>query len=489
MKPTIRQRFAIFTPQGFLDGSNAPEIIPMQDFQYTLKLDVEGVLISLQRVIMFNKNGIATLADQLQKFEKEMNVLVGFCDYSEKTYYLVQKVFAGDSIYFSMFESFEAATLFAGTSKVKKNASVLVWHDEKSQRNSIVFELFRRGYNAVAANDEDDYYAKSGQKDKINDLEEKSYLDEETKKAASDVIFDKFLHMTHLGSPGNKIASHVQGNIIIYMLKDYIDANVNEQFDLRYHQKSLIVGFKLFIFDASLALSMNVHGVNFFAKLSTSAAEYGATLCLAGLPDKALQPRLREELEDSGILFFKSLEKLLSDKETISQYSGGVGVNKKNKNLISKALIAKLPVFIKAATYTMDILTNTKPEKEGVSIKELKFEQNNKNLLASSIGFYGGLDGLIVLIFAKDIAKKACQVLLGEDHINDETIRDAMAEFVNIIAGRVKLILLKQDTDISITLPRTFENLEELEYNMEGKKGVLVQLNFDKSPFHLFLTR
>ena len=43
------------------------------------------------------------------------------------------------------------------------------------------------------------------------------------------------------------------------------------------------------------------------------------------------------------------------------------------------------------------------------------FHKNDtKDKIASSIGFYGDIDGMVILIFPKDIAKKACELLIGE---------------------------------------------------------------------------
>jgi len=54
MRPIVKkQRIAIFTPQGFLDGNSAMQVITIQDIQTTMNLNVSMVLVSLKKVIFF----------------------------------------------------------------------------------------------------------------------------------------------------------------------------------------------------------------------------------------------------------------------------------------------------------------------------------------------------------------------------------------------------------------------------------------------------
>ena len=66
---------------------------------------------------------------------------------------------------------------------------------------------------------------------------------------------------------------------------------------------------------------------------------------------------------------------------------------------------------------------------------------------------------------------------------------DALAEFVNIIGGRVKSLLSEKNISVDITLPRTYMNVDDLMEMMQGKKGVQVDLSFADDKFVFFLTR
>jgi CheY-specific phosphatase CheX len=99
------------------------------------------------------------------------------------------------------------------------------------------------------------------------------------------------------------------------------------------------------------------------------------------------------------------------------------------------------------------------------------------------------MDGMVILVFPHPIAKKTCEILIGEATDEMDTILDAMAEFVNIIGGRVKSLLHEHKIDVSITLPRTYENVNGLLDVVQGKKGVQVDLKFENDKFIFFLTR
>lgn len=467
MKPMLRSGIAVFHPQGFVDSTASPNIISMADYTFVLEKDVDGVLVSLANVISFNKNGIETLVRSLEKLRERKKVLVGFCDCNEIKSRLIQNLFP-DGMTFCLFETFEVATLFCGFPRIKSGNGILVWHPEKSQRNKIVFELFSRGYNAISTNSKEEYAEK--------------WNDEGGRFACG-------IQLSHLGHSQERLPSYVHGDMVIYSLNEYVDNDINDQFDIRYHQKSLRVGFKLFVFDSTSVASMNIHGIRFITKLSVSAAEYGATICLAGLRADAVHQTFREELQDAGVLLYGEMEKLLKDKEIQKEYGGGSMVNQKDKRQINKPLISRLPVFIDAAIYTINTLTNCAPVKDSVEITTLKIGDRVDDLVASSIGFYGELDGMVTLIFSKEMALKACEILLGQTEVDDDVIRDALSELVNIVGGRTKTMLAEHKIDITITLPRTFEVVEDLARTLEGKKGVQVGMRFGDQPFCYFLTR
>jgi CheY-specific phosphatase CheX len=233
---------------------------------------------------------------------------------------------------------------------------------------------------------------------------------------------------------------------------------------------------------------MNIHAFNFFSKLASAGAEYNATICFVGLTFEKTPESFKNDLEDSGIIFFDKMEDILENKELLEELGGSSAAVVKNKRILNKVLVNELPRFVDATVSTIEMMTNTKAAKETVAIQNIMVKDASDHI-ASSIGFYGDLDGMIALSFPKSIAKKSCELLIGETTDSEEDILDALAEFVNIIAGRVKSLLLEQNINVNITLPRTYPNIKALLEVIESKKGVQVDLKFNNETFIFFLTR
>jgi CheY-specific phosphatase CheX len=466
MRATVKNRVAVFTLQGFLDGTNAPFFIALDDIKHTYTLNVDMILISLKRVVYFNVNGLKILSEILLDFRKKLKCTVGFCDYDQGKYETILR-FNKDTISFSLFKTLEIAHLFVSSNKEEKTKDLLVWNEDASQRNGIAIDLFERGHNPIVAQTKLDFEKKLKDSDK----------------------YDHVVENTYIGFSGNKISTRVAGNAIIYTIKGFLDAEISDNFDYTYHTNSLNVNFQLFVFDAIQVVSMNVHALNFFSKLATAGAEYDATICIIGLDFTKTPMKYKEELEDVGILFFDLLGDVLSNRELMDELTSSSAGITKPKRSITKIMVNNLPNFIEATVSSFEMMTNSKAEKKSATLSTLNIEAQ-ENLFCSSIGFYGDIDGIVMLIFPVDIAHQACALLLGEENPSDEDTLDTISEFVNIIGGRVKAILAENnEINVNITLPRTYTDINGLLDMTAGKKGVQVDLALGEQSFTFFLTR
>lgn len=464
MRATVKNKIATFYPQGFLDGNSASSLLGIEDIEATIRLNVDMILVSLKRVIFFNRNGLDQFVKLFSKARHEKHVVVGFCDYDDKKYSTIRKFYEKE-MSFSLFKTYTIAELFSNSFK-NQNKTVLVYSDDKSQRAAIAIELHDRGHNPVVAQTLEDF------------------LEKKKKAEAYDVVIEK----CYLGDIGQQVAARVTANAIIYTLSGFLDNEIALKFNLEYHNNSLNVGFRLFIFDAYKVVSMNIHALNFFAKLASAAAEYNATIAFVGLSFEKTPKQFKDELEDAGVLFFDKMEDILGNKELLADLGASSAVTIKNKRTLTKQIVAKLPYFIDAIVETLEMMTNAKAVKEQAKVEEL-IVMDAEELLASSIGFYGDIDGMIVLLFPKSIAQKACELLIGDTVDDDALILDALAELVNISGGKLKTLLSEEGVGINITLPRTYMDIEDLLEVVGKRKGVQVDLRFDKEHFSFFLTR
>lgn len=463
MKPIVKKRIAFFNPQGFIDGTNAPFIIDNFDYQYLLEQKPKAIFVSLKKVIFFNKKGLSYLTDIMNKAKDKLGCAIGFCDYDRKKYEAIISMYKED-VDFSLFEKGEVVNMFFSDKDGTADKKILIYNEDLDQKNQMMLELYEKGYRPETAKDDRDFEQKR-----------KDYID------------DVIIQNSYVGSFDKKIVANIQDNVIVYTLHHFVDSDVAKAFDLEYHENSLRVGFKLFLFNATNVSSMNIHGINFLAKIATAGAEYGATFCIAGINKKNLTEKLKNDLEDAGILVYGSLEEFFGDEEIKSEAGGGT-VDAKKQKKINRAMIEKLPIFIEASIHTIEIMSQIEAKKDSVNMGTVSIDTEDE-LYSSSIGFYGDMDGIITLVFRKDLVKKACALLLGGFENTDEDIIDALGEFVNIIGGKIKSLLAENGVRIHITLPRTFIKSSDIKDFLKNKKGVLMQFSFDDEPFRFFLSR
>ncbi len=464
MRAVVKNGIATFHPQGFLDGNNAGALLSVEDIEATLRLNVDMILISLKHVIFFNRNGLDQFVKLFAKAREKKQVVVGFCDYDEKKYNAIRKFYEKD-MFFSLFQTYKIAALFSNSFN-NQNKTVLLYSDDKSQRAAMAIELHDRGHNPVIAQTLEDFLEKKSK--------EKNY----------DVIIEE----SYLGEVGREIAARVTSNVVIYSINGFLDNETASKFNIEYHNNSLNVGFRLFVFEAYKVVSMNVHALNFFAKLASAAAEYDATICFVGMSFEKTPKQFKEYLEDAGIMFFEKMEDVLGNKSLLSDLGASGAAALKYKRVLTKRIVAQLPYFVDAIVETLEMMTNAKAKKERVQVEKIAVSQRGE-LLASSIGFYGEIDGMIILIFPKNIAKKACELLIGEETEDENLILDSLAELVNIVGGKLKTLLSDEKVNVSITLPRTYQKIEDVLEVVKERKGVQVDLLFGGEYFSFFLTR
>lgn len=464
MRAIVKNGMGIFYPQGFLDGNAAASLLSIEDVEATLNLNVDMVLVSLKKVIFFNRNGLDSFVKLFKKVRNQNHIIVGFCDYDEKKYEAMIN-FYKENLIFSLFHSLEIAELFASSFK-NQHKNVLLFSEDKSQRAAMAIELHDNGHNPIIAQTKEEFFSKASLREN----------------------YDIIIENTYIGQMGQKVASRVTGNAIIYTISSFLDVEIANSFNIAYHNNSLQVGFRLFIFDAYKVVSMNIHALNFFSKLASSAAEYNATICFVGMSFEKTPESFKEELEDAGIMFFDQMDEILHNKELLNELGASSAATTKNKRSLTKQIVTELPNFIDAAVETLEMMTNAKAVKTGAKVDKIIIKEK-ENKVASSIGFYGAIDGMVILVFPLLIAQKACELLIGEKTDDKELILDTLAELVNIVGGKIKTLLADENINVDITLPRTYPDVDSLLEITQDKSAVEVDLNFSNDKFLFFLTR
>jgi CheY-specific phosphatase CheX len=461
MKPVVKNRVGIFSPVGFLDGENASEIISPFDVDYLVKAKLDGAFISLKKVIFFNKKGITVLIESLIRVRDTCGTIVGFCDYNTKKYNTILDMFK-DNLTFSLFDTADVVSLFVGDDvKNAKEKNIIVYVEQNDQKNQLAMELFERGFSPYVAKNIDDFLAK--------------------RKEAEFIIENAYL-----GKFDKTPTAFIKDNVIIYTLKGFVDSDVSKFFDTVYHNNSLKVGFKLFLFDCDRVSSINVHGVNFISKLSVAGAEYGVSIVVSGLNNRNITEKLTHDLEDAGVMIYPNIGEFFNDEEMLKAAHINTSVAKKVSG-ITKKLISNLSIVTEAAVKTIEVLSGYNAVKKSIKVQDLNLE-NQSDMISASIGFYGDIEGILILVFEKSIAKESCKILLEEEN-SDEDVLEALGEFTHIIGGKIAQQLHKKGIKINITMPRTFDSAKDVMESQKSNRGAQVDMNVDGRDLTLFLTR
>jgi anti-anti-sigma regulatory factor len=159
MRATVKGRVAVFHPQGFLDGNNAPSFLTIDDIKATEALNIDMLLVSLKKVIFFNKNGLDVFIRLLLSIRSQKHhISVGLCDYDSAKFKTIQ-TFYGSSLNFSLFRTEKIAELFVSTNKSDPK-TVLLYNEDPSQRSAMAIELFDYGHNPIIAQSQKEFEEK-----------------------------------------------------------------------------------------------------------------------------------------------------------------------------------------------------------------------------------------------------------------------------------------------------------------------------------------
>jgi CheY-specific phosphatase CheX len=265
-----------------------------------------------------------------------------------------------------------------------------------------------------------------------------------------------------------------------------VDSSCSGLFDGVYHQNSLRVGFRIFLFDATKVSFVNVHGANFISKLSTAGAEHEVTFAICGLNKRNTTENLYHELEDAGVMIYADMKSFFEDEDILKEAKNLSGVSRTN-TVITKKIVSILPTVVESSMSIIEVLSSYKAVKKSIVVQELSLNTKEK-LLSANIGIYGDISCILIMVFDESIAKKTCNILLKEESNSDDLL-DALGELTHIIASKISQILTKQQIKTNITMPRVFENIDDVVAFQKGNKGAQVNMEIDGKILTLFLAK
>ena len=445
----------LIKPQGFLDANAAAEYITPLDIEKIRKRDIKYISIDFSKVISANMNALRFLNDILENLFKKENVESCIFSPNKNVFQIVSNL---DNLYFNIFENEHIEKIFFDEDYLEEKPIYICCIKDEQNKNMLIYYLLKRGYSPKVVESED-----------------------EIKEDA--VVIKKSIIL----KISNRVGAVVKNSIVYFFFDGFLDANLSNMFDIEYFRRNLLIGFKVFIFDMNAVKGLNIHAVRFLKTLGVEAAEYGALLAIVGLNKKSVQPQLIQDLEDMGYLFFANEEELFKSKEYEEVINSNEVIYKKSKK-ITKEFVKLLPYFVNSTISTVQLMTGVEAKKEPPRITEVTID-TSKKYVASSIGFYGDMDGMMILILSENLTKRISKILLGEEYKTKEELNDLVSEFANIIVGTVKREIQKHDLRINITLPKVFDEIDNLQNIVVNRKGVEVKFYFEDEEFYFYLVR
>jgi CheY-specific phosphatase CheX/anti-anti-sigma regulatory factor len=459
---TFKKSAVIIKPQGFLDGNNANLIITPQDVIFFERKSIKAVELIFSSVINVNLNAVRFLNDVFENLYKK-NIESFIIDPNKNVKNVFLKL---NKKFFNIIENVKIAPIFCEDNDGNFNKNIYVYSEDIENKNMILFYLIKKGYSLIVLNSKEE-------------LEEK-------KKSNPD---DFFIEKSIISKISNRVVSFTKDNMIFFYLDGFLDGEFAKEFDIEYFRRSLIIGFKVFVFDATYVKGINIHAVRYFAKLAVESAEYGALLCFIGLKTKEINKDILIDMEDSGYMFFNNMDEFNESEEVKEAVESVIEIMRKKRKTLTKESVNLLPYFINATIESIELMTGIKATKDKPGVRELEFNYKDKNYIASSMGFYGDLDGVLILIFSENLTNRISKILIGEEAKTKDELIDIVGEFANIIVGNVKAALSKQDKKIDLTLPKVFNDVDSLFVLVKEKKGIEVKFDFEGEEFYFFLTR
>jgi len=459
---TFKKGAVILKPQGFLDGNNINLVITPADIKLFQQKKVKIVEILFTNVISVNLNAARFLNDIFEHLYKD-NIECFIVNPNKNIKDILLRL--GDR-FFNILESEEVAVVFCQENEGDFEKIIYLYTDDVENKNMILYYLIKKGYSPIVLNSKEE-------------------LDKKRKENPEAIFIEKSV----ISKISNRVVSFTKDNMVFFYLDGFLDAEFTRTFDIEYFRRSLIIGFRIFVFDAQYVKALNIHAVRYLAKLAVESAEYGALLCIIGLKTKEINEHMLVDMEDAGYLFFKDINEFNESEEVKEALENIAVVNSKKKRILTKDVINLLPYFVNATIESVELMTGIEAKKEKPSITELTFDYENNSYIASSVGFYGDLDGMLVLVFSENLTKKVAKILLGEEISDKNELNDVVGEFANIIVGNVKAEISKQDKKIDLTLPKVFGEIENLLNLVKEKKGAEVKFYFEDEEFYFFLAR
>lgn len=394
-------------------------------------LHIKGVMISFKYVRKVDKSSLELLIKELSILHVRSGINIGLGDYSHAFSPTLLELVQSTTI--SLYKTLTVMSLAVGTSS--KYSSVLMYIEDKSESKSIASFLINNHYFVIIAST-------------LEDMKHKLQHNRN--------LFDHVLIESHFGSLPQEVTVSFKHDIFTYTFQGRLNQQLKSTFKYKNFKERLILGFKVFIFDMTHIINLDMHAAYVLTDILQMAQEHQATICLIGLNKETVDNNAYSIMDKNAFWNFKGDSSDIYDDPDIK-----VAVAHQQTKLhsmgISKKIIDLMPQFIKA----------TKQVLERLDIKDIHIHTQQCHAkkradidpyIATHINFSGDYTGEINFIFPKSSVDLILERKLDKQkklHKSDHI--DALKEFSSTIMDKLNANLEKIHYTIFSDFPTPVE--------------------------------
>ncbi|MCV6607584.1 MAG: chemotaxis protein CheX, partial [Campylobacterales bacterium] len=211
----------------------------------------------------------------------------------------------------------------------------------------------------------------------------------------------------------------------------------------------------------------------------------GGEIFIFGTNQKKLGSNVTEVIRNSGVEFYDTYDECLAqakEKNVVRIHKDTSG----HKIVMTKELIQNISLFAKSTVSTINVFSGKRAESKLVR-KSAESMLKKDFYTFGMLSFDGDLCGTIFFFGYEKLLKEIAKVMLEDSNPDKQTAVDLTSEIMNTIGGKVKTAISKLNIPISISLPKSFGDKNQVAAIIENREGVSVNLKIEDNEFYLFI--
>ncbi|KIM11068.1 MAG: hypothetical protein KU37_08160 [Sulfuricurvum sp. PC08-66] len=464
LKPQLSYEIATYTLPSTLHERNLDGLLTRLDHHMMIlrSMQVRGVALSFREVPELNEKGIKAIVEHLSTFHTKVRAYVSLIEYSSAQY--MQFIPHIENSPVALFKTIDIMALAIGTSKVRPYSPVLLYMKNPKERQSFASYLINKNFFVIQVTGAGAFKKR---------LEKRDYFDA--------IVTESYMSNVH-----DEVNITYKEGIYYYTFKGSLTETVKQYIDLTHYAHRLKMGHKFFVFDVGRVFHLSIHVAQLIATLDEYATKAKAHIGLINLDKNRIDSNALTRLNNSHIWLYEDLAHVLEDPDVEELRNS---YRPRTTEGLSKELLGLMGSLEKTLLATLGAYGIQNSQKMGAKTYGLDELERLKPLIITHISFEADYEGHLYFLFAqKSVEMILHHVLGGIDNFEGEDFLDAMNEFVNTVAGKLKTTLSDQQMCIEFSLPNSYALLTDTIDPSRTQKAVVTTFEAKESTFYCAMT-